>query len=200
MLDEVIDRGIEARGVTAKDGTAKARIERAALNLFIKTSIEGVSTKSLSTLAGVSEGLLYRHFKSKDDLARTLMFEIHTRLTDLVRGHTDQSLDAAIGDIVRDYARLADEDWALFAYHLLYMHRFAGIDDDSPLKAATDLVSFNQSAGRLPNGLAPHVLASMALGVVLQTAQSKVAGVIDQPLSDFIPYWERAVMAVLEDA
>ena len=72
--------------------------------------------------------------------------------------------------------------------------------DDSPLKAATDLVSFNQSAGRLPTGLAPHVLASMALGVVLQTAQSKVAGVIDQPLSDFIPYWERAVMAVLEDA
>ena len=64
MLDEAIDRRIEARGVTAKDGTAKARIERAALNLFIKTSIEGASTKSLSNLAGVSEGLLYRHFKS----------------------------------------------------------------------------------------------------------------------------------------
>lgn len=200
MLEDPMDMRIDARGVTGKDGTAKARIERAALTLFIKTSIEGVSTKSLSGLAGVSEGLLYRHFKSKDDLARTLMYEIHRRLTDLVRQHTDQSLDAAISDIVRDYARLADEDWALFAYHLLYMHRFTGIDDDSPLKAATDLVRFNQAAGRLPTGLAPHVLASMALGVVLQTAQSKVAGVINQPLSDFIPHWERAIMAVLEDA
>jgi len=160
----------DERGVTAAPGTAKARIERAALTLFIERSIEGVSTKSLAALAGVSEGLLYRHFKSKDDLARTLMLSIHTQLTELVRSHAEQSLDAAITDIVRDYARLADEDWPLFAYHLLY------------------------------TSLSPHVLASMSLGVVLQTAQSKVAGAITQPLSDFIPNFERAVMAVLEDA
>lgn len=190
----------DERGVTAVSGTAKARIERAALTLFIETSIEGVSTKSLAALAGVSEGLLYRHFKSKDDLARTLMLAIHTQLTELVRSHADQSLDAAVSDIVRDYARLADEDWPLFAYHLLYLHRFPNLTDDSPLQAATDLVSFNQSAGRLPTAMPAHVLASMALGVVLQTAQSKVAGVITSPLSDFIPNFERAVMAVLEDA
>jgi len=196
MRDTISDE----RGVTAAPGTAKARIERAALTLFIEKSIEGVSTKSLAALAGVSEGLLYRHFKSKDDLARTLMLAIHTRLTELVRGHADQSLDAAVTDIVRDYAALADEDWALFAYHLLYMHRFPNLTDDSPLKAAADLVAFNQGAGRLPNSLPPEILASMALGVVLQTAQSKVAGVLTGPLSDYIPNFERAVIAVLEDA
>ena len=127
------------------------------------------------------------------------MQAIHVKLTDLVRKHIDQSLDAAVIDIVRDYATLADEDWPLFAYHLLYLHRFPTISGDSPLKAATELVAFNQAAGRLSSDLDPHVLASMALGVVLQTAQTKLAGTISQPLSDFIPYFERAVMAVLED-
>jgi len=67
---------LDARGVTADNGTAKARIERAALILFVEKSIEGVSTKSIATRAGVSEGLLYRHFKSKDDLTQLQRMKI----------------------------------------------------------------------------------------------------------------------------
>lgn len=190
----------ERRGVTATAGTSKARIERAALNLFVEKSIEGVSTKSISEMAEVSEGLLYRHFKSKADLSRVLMKTIHNRLTELVRSHMDQPLAAAVSDIVRDYAALADEDWPLFAYHLLYMHRFPKLSDDGPLRAAAELVAFNQSAGRLRSGTSPDLLASMALGVVMQAAQSKLLGADIGPLSDHIDIFERAVMAVLEDA
>jgi len=190
---------LEKRGVTADDGTAKARIERAALNLFVEKSIEGVSTKSIAALAGVSEGLLYRHFKSKADLAQTLMRAIHNQLTALVRRNIGQSLDSAIADIVQDYAALADEDWTLFAYHLLNMHRFPDLSDDGPMRAAADLVQFNQDAGRLPSGVAPDLLASMALGVVLQAAHGKLLGGNIGRLSDHNDKFERAVMAVLED-
>ena len=190
----------ERRGVTATEGTSKARIERAALNLFVEKSIEGVSTKSISEVADVSEGLLYRHFKSKSELSRILMATIHDRLTDMVRGHMDQPLAAAVSDIVRDYAALADEDWPLFAYHLLYMHRFPNISDDSPLRAAADLVRFNQEAGRLRGGISADLLASMALGAVMQAAHSKLLGGDISALSDHIDTFERAVMAVLEDA
>ena len=197
MLNIVKDR----RGVTATDGTSKARIERAALTLFVEKSIEGVSTKSISEYAGVSEGLLYRHFKSKSDLARILMKTIHIRLTELVRRHMNQPLAAAVSDIVNDYVALADEDWPLFAYHLLYMHRFPNLsDEDGPLRAAADLVRFNQAARRLRSGVSPDVLASMALGVVMQAAHSKLLGGDIGPLSDHIDIFERAVMAVLEDA
>lgn len=184
----------------AKPGTAKARIERAALELFVARSIEGVTTKAIAASAGVSEGLIYRHFKSKDDLARQLMAHIHVELTTLVRTHAQQSLNAAVEDIVREYCALADRDWALFAYHLLHMHRFPKLSDDSPLNAAAELIAFNQSAGRLQPGLDPAVLAAMALGVVLQTAQAKIAGAVTAPLSDFIEPFERAVLAVLEDS
>jgi len=130
----------DPRGVTAADGTAKARIERAALHLFVEKSIEGVSTKSIAALAGVSEGLLYRHFKSKADLSQILMQAMHNRLTQMMRENMDQSLEAAVCDIVRDYALLADEDWTLFAYHLLNMHRYPNLAEDGPLRAAADLV------------------------------------------------------------
>ena len=190
----------DPRGITASDGSAKARIERAALILFVEKSIEGVSTKSIAAYARVSEGLLYRHFKSKADLARTLMGAIHDRLTGLVRRNMEQSLDAAVSDIVRDYAALADEDWPLFAYHLLYMHRFPNLAEDGPLRAAAELVRFNQSAGRLPSGAPPELLASMALGVVTQAAHGKLLGANISALSDHIDSFERAVMAVLEDA
>jgi len=193
-------RNQDTRGVTAQAGTAKARIERAALTLFVEKSIEGVSTKSIAEMASVSEGLLYRHFKSKGDLARILMKTIHVRLTELVRGAMNQPLAAAVSDIVRDYAALADEDWSLFAYHLLYMHRFPKLAEDGPLRAATELVQFNQSAGRLRSGIAPELLASMALGVVMQAAHSKLLGGDIGALSDHVDTFERAVMAVLEDA
>ena len=196
MLNIVKDR----RGITATDGTSKARLERAALTLFVEKSIEGVSTKSISEYAGVSEGLLYRHFKSKSDLSRILMKTIHDRLTDLVRGHMNQPLEAAVTDIVRDYVKLADKDWPLFAYHLLYMHRFPNLSEDGPLRAAADLVRFNQGAGRLRSGLSPDLLASMALGVVMQAAHSKLLGGDIGALSDQSEIFERAVMAVLEDA
>ena len=191
---------IETRGVTAPPGTSKARIERAALTLFVEKSIEGVSTKSISELADVSEGLLYRHFKSKGDLSRILMKTIHDRLTELVRGAMDQPLAGAVSDIVRTYTALADEDWPLFAYHLLYMHRFPSLSEDGPLRAAADLVRFNQGAGRLRSGIAPELLASMALGVVMQTAHTKLLGYDIGALSNYADSFERGVMAVLEDA
>jgi len=190
---------LDARGVTADNGTAKARIERAALILFVEKSIEGVSTKSIATRAGVSEGLLYRHFKSKADLAQTLMRAIHQQLTELVRQNIDQSLDAAVSEIIRDYTAAADEDWTLFAYHLLNMHRFPSLSEDGPMRAAADLVRFNQAAGRLPSGVAPDLLASMALGVVTQAAHGKLLGASIGKLSDHSDKFERAVMAVLED-
>jgi len=127
------------------------------------------------------------------------MQAIHNRLTKLVRENISQSLDAAVSDIVRDYTALADEDWTLFAYHLLNMHRFPNLSEDGPLRAAGDLVRFNQDAGRLSSGVAPELLASMALGVVTQAAHGKLLGANIGPLSSHSDKFERAVMAVLED-
>ena len=196
------DTLIDTRGVAAEDGSTKAKIERAALNLFAEHGINGVSTKQIAARAGISEGAIYRHFSGKEALARELMRTIHDRLTDMIR-HAS-SLDAALNEkvqyIVREYCRIADEDWALFRYHILHLHHFPRLGDDpanSPIAAAAELLTEAMDEGHI-KPVDPHLLSAMALGVVVQTAQAKVFGYVTGPLSARADIFARTVLRVLD--
>ena len=174
------------RGVTAKDGTSKARFERAALNLFAGRNIEQVTTREIAAAAGLSEGLLYRYAKSKNDLAADMFFEIHARLGALIRriSTTDGSLKDKAQKIVHDYAACADDDWALFSYHLLNTHRFLRNDrsTDNPVVATEDLLTAAMTDGEIRRE-DPILLAGMTLGVVLQPSLHIAYGRLPGPLS-----------------
>ena len=193
------------RGVSAVDGTNKAKIERAAVWLFAAQGVDGVSTKSIAQQAGVSEGLLYRYFKNKDTLARELMRGIHIRLTEMIMAAAarEESLADQVSFIVRHYCEIADDDWTLFRYHILHLHHFPSLSEgaasdwpQSPHMAAAKLLRGAMEAGVIPKSDA-NMLAAMALGVVLQPAQFKVLGGIEGPLSEHIPLFEKSVLAVL---
>ena len=51
--------------------SAKPRIERAALEVFVRDGVDAATTKAIAAQAGVSEGAIYRHWRSKDELAIT---------------------------------------------------------------------------------------------------------------------------------
>jgi AcrR family transcriptional regulator len=51
---------------------ARGKVERAALDLFAAEGIDGVSIAEIAAAAGVSQGALYRHYPSKDELAWSL--------------------------------------------------------------------------------------------------------------------------------
>ena len=191
----------EVRGISAANGTTKAKIERAALWLFSEHGIDGVSTKSIAAQAGVSEGLIYRYFKNKEDLARELMLAIHIRLTQMIKeaSKNEDELRAQIRHITRRYCEIADDDWTLFRYHILHISRFPGLSETpckSPLGAAARLLKKAMGRGEIAK-MNPDMLAAMALGVVLQPAQSKVLGAIKGPLSARADLFEKGVLAVL---
>jgi len=199
-----------ARGVSAVDGTNKAKIERAALTLFAEHGVDGVSTKSIAQQAGVSEGLLYRYFKNKDTLARELMQAIHIRLTEMIMAASarEDGLADQVSFIVRHYCEIADDDWTLFRYHILHLHHFPSLSDaptedwpNSPHMAAVNLLQRAMDEEAIPQSDAnvhdPNILAAMALGVVLHPAQAKVLGAIEGPLSGHIEVFEKGVLAVL---
>jgi len=97
------------RGVISVDGSKKARIERAALTLFAQNGIDHVTTKAIATAAGVSEGLIYRHFNNKEDLGRTLMLAAHQGLTEIIVDAADMSdIRAQIRHITSRYCEIAD--------------------------------------------------------------------------------------------
>ena len=190
-----------ARGVISVDGSKKARIERAALTLFAQNGIDHVTTKAIASAAGVSEGLIYRHFNNKEDLARTLMGAAHQGLTTIIIEAADlPDICTQIRHITSRYCEIADSDWMLFRYHILYLHRFPNISDDptnNPLSAAKLLIERAMARGDIPTENA-HILAPMALGIVLQTAQAKVLGFVTGPLGDHLDLFVRRIEAVLD--
>lgn len=195
------DAAKNLRGISAKDGTTKAKIERAALHLFADHGVDGVSTKQIAAAAGISEGAIYRHFSGKEELARSMMRAIHDRLTELIRiaDCNQDGLEAKIQFIVTHYCRIADEDWDLFQYHILHLHHFPKLTDgpdDSPIGAAANLLQKSMDAGEI-DPVDPYILAAMALGVVTQAAQAKVFGFIEGPLAARTDLFSKRVMAVL---
>ncbi len=189
------------RGVSAKDGTTKAKIERAALHLFAEHGVDGVSTKQIAGAAGISEGAIYRHFSGKEELARSMMLSIHGRLTEMIvaADEAHETLDEKIKFIVRHYCRIADDDWELFQYHILHLHHFpklADSPDDSPIGASARLLKTAMDKGEI-DPVDPYILSAMALGVVLQAAQAKVFGYVTGPLAARTELFTRRVLAVL---
>ena len=192
-----------SRGVAAPDGSTAARIERAALALFVERGIDAATTREIAAAAGLSEGALYRHFPSKEAIAETLFVAIHERLARLVRGaaRAGTTLGAQADAVVDAYCRTADEDWTLFAYHLLSTAHFLPTPPgaDNPVAAAEEIVAAAMARGEIEGGDAP-LLAAMALGAVLQPALHKAYGRLEGPLTVHAPALKRAVRAVLFSA
>lgn len=196
----------KARGVTAPDGTTKAKIERAALVMFAEHGVDAVTTREIASASGVSEGALYRHYPGKERLAETLFFTIHKKLAAEVRVAAAEGapVHEQAQAVVRAYCRIADEDWPLFSYHLLTTHRFLPraaeaqrADTDNPVAAVAAVIEAAMGRGDLPEGDS-ELKAAMALGVVLQPALHKVYGRIDGSLSSLEDELSNAVIAVLQ--
>jgi len=58
----------------ARPITKKSEVIDAALALFMKKGIKGTTTRDIALRAGIAEGIIYRHFESKAELAE-IIFE-----------------------------------------------------------------------------------------------------------------------------
>lgn len=193
------------RGVIAADGTPMARIERAALVLFAASGIDAVTTRAIATRAGVAEGSIYRHYPSKEALARALFDAIHGRLYELVEDAitgAGDDFEAAVTQVVAVYCEAADRDRTLFEYHLTHMFRFGRIETPGrPDPTALIVRRIKQAMADCdcPRGDA-ELKAAAALGVVLQPAAHRMAGRFSFGLSQQTDSLARASLAALRAA
>jgi len=182
--------------------SAKPRIERGALEAFVTEGVDATTTKTIAARAGVSEGAIYRHWKSKDALALGLFMGCHRRLSTLIaeEAAAASGIKAKAAALVKAYCAVADEDWLLFSFHLLQLHHFLPYyqeDGRDPVTLVEDLIKRAMINAELRPG-DPRVLAAMAIGVITQTAQNKAYGRLgDDALSAHAPLMTAAVQAVL---
>ncbi|HLM10937.1 MAG TPA: TetR/AcrR family transcriptional regulator [Reyranella sp.] len=179
----------------------KARLERAALTLFVARGVAETTTKEIAMAASVAEGTIYRYFPSKEQLALDLFLRHHQGLAEALAEaqRPAKGLRARIEAIVRCYCEWADRDWTLFAYHLLNQHSFLiQVPDDmaNPVTVVRDVISQAMKAGEIPKRNIDLVAAS-AIGVVMQAATYKVYGRFTGDLSDHVRFFADAAWAVL---
>tara|TARA_R110002096_G_scaffold434692_1_gene657472 strand:+ start:109796 stop:110371 length:576 start_codon:yes stop_codon:yes gene_type:complete len=96
----------------------RALIFDAALHLFAEEGIYSSSISKIAKRAGISKGLIYNYFESKEDLLRQLMFDLMDRATELfgIAGKTELSKKDFIG-IIDKSIEVVKEDvqhWKLY--------------------------------------------------------------------------------------
>jgi len=184
-----------------RDGAAtRARITGAALRLFAERGVDGTSVRDIALAAGVAEGALYRHFPSKEALARSLFLEGYAALA----GDAAAILAATRGFEARTTAlvgllcRLYDESPALFAFVLLSQHdHLRHVDSDADgnvVNVVAHLVDDAIAAGEIPPQDAT-LAAAVCLGAALQPAVFHLYGRLAGRLADRAPAIVAAVVA-----
>lgn len=153
----------------------RARIEAAALALFAAKGVDGASTRDIAKAVGVTEGALYRHFASKDELAKALFRDRYGRFAraiETIRGQKTP-FGEKVAALVRFFYASFDDDPDGFAYVLIAQHdHLRDLAPDTPDNAVAALIRLIEdamAAGDIPKGDVA-LAAALALGLVVQPA------------------------------
>lgn len=166
----------------------RGRIETAALELFARKGVDGASMRDIASAVGVTEGALYRHFSSKDELARALFL---TRYGALARGVEDVRAQAPdfphrLDALVKLFADAFDDDPAGFAYVLISQHEhlrdLPSASPDNAVEALGRVFADAMAVGEIPRRDVALVTA-LALGLLVQPAVFRIYGRLAAPPS-----------------
>src|SRR5215471_20243491 len=102
----------------------KDKVDEAAVGLFAARGVDGVSIAEIAAAAGVSQGALYRHYASKEELGWALFSTAYLRTgeeLDRIRASKAEFGDA-VTSMVAHFCALFDADTALFRFMLITQH------------------------------------------------------------------------------
>ena len=179
----------------------RTKVERAAVELFASRGFDGVSIADIAARAGVSQGALYRHYPSKDELGWTLFSTAYLRTggeLDRIRA-TQAEFEESVTAMVAHFCALYDDDPALFRFMLITQHGFLPrIQSGSrtPVDAVADLVSDAVAKNQL-TPIEPALGAAIIMGVILQTATFHIYGRLGGSLTARAPALASAALAAV---
>lgn len=186
-----------------RDGsTTRKRLERCALTLFVKKGITATTIKDIAQKAGVAEGTLYRHYESKDELAKQLYLDAHTHISAEVKEVILKCNDIQqkLKTMVHFFCEKYDEDPIVFNYLLLAQHEQIKALSEKEISAHDIVVSIFNDAIRkkeMPKRDA-QLCAIILLGVLLQAAICRVYNRISRPMVDDSTVLYQAIVNALQ--
>ena len=165
----------------------KDRIEKAALRLFVAQGVAETSIRDIAAAAGVSQGAMYNHYTSKDELAFALFAESWAEMGRELRrcAQTGDTLEAKFTSMVGYVFGLFDEDWirvryVFFARHENLMKMAANVPN--PYLVFRTVIVEAMKRGEIPHK-DPDLANSMVMGAIVQVIDTKILGRIKTNLS-----------------
>lgn len=157
----------------SKPITKLESIEKTAIQLFASYGIKQVTIKEIASKSKCSEGALYRHYKSKEEMA----WELYKREVEIFGKKLRNILNSGLafpdklGSAVELFYKLFDEDQTKFSFILLSKYNFSKsrkIDPDlNPFNLVTNLIKIAVKRNEI-NIDNPELYSAMILGLVLQ--------------------------------
>lgn len=174
-----------------RDGSkTKELIEKTALRLFVKKGFTETTIRDIASAAKLSEGALYRHYGSKDELGWALFSENFTGLAQeldrVQRRH--RTLKAKLDAMIRHFCTFFDKDSVLFSYLLLTQHvqlQRVTADMPHPMLVLRSAIAAGMARREIPKR-DPDVATSMVMGMVLQVAVNRIYGRVKMSLSELV--------------
>ena len=161
-------------------GDTKSRIEAEALRLFVDKGVAETSIRDIALAVGFSDGALYRHYASKDELVWWMFkssFESYARIMAGIAAREATSR-GKVTAMVQGFCNLFDEDSRLFRFLLLVQHgQLDRVTPDmpNPVETVRGVIVEAMARGEIPKGDA-DLATAMVMGIILQTATFKVYG------------------------
>lgn len=164
----------------------KERIERAALELFVKQGVNGTSIRDVAKMAGVSQGAMYNHYESKEDLA----FELFTRGwsemgAELRRlSQADKRLREKLEAMIEYVFDRFDKDWTMVSFVFFSRHdhlRRVSVHLPNPYLAFRKVIVDGVAKREIPRQDLEFA-TSMVIGAIIQVIDTKILGRIEGKL------------------
>ncbi|MCA9311302.1 MAG: TetR/AcrR family transcriptional regulator [Phycisphaerales bacterium] len=192
---------VNDRGQSETTGNTRDNLIAAAVRLAAAHGTDA-SVRTITREAGVTEAMLYRHFKNKDDLWRDIYTRIVTEMIDEKRAlmHTDEPLSVRLREWIRLTYAYYDGNRDAFTYVLLMPHAFTeklGTVCTRQGEMLRDLIVKGQRADECRADLDPDLAVSHFGGLMLNIPRLINAGQLPGPAMRHVDDVADAVHRVL---
>lgn len=186
----------------ADQNGVQARVETAAIKLFVESGVAETSMRNIARAAGVSLGAIYVYHKSKEELAEAVFGRIFTEIA------VELSKAAASGDTLRDKLhamidlayRRAEEDPNSIGFLFLSRQQFAkttGSSERNPFVVFRTVIEDAMKSGEIPS-MDPIIATALVVGAINQVVDTKMIGHLHYSLTDQVDTVTGACMRLLQ--
>jgi len=178
---------VHSHSVMPRLTSTKDLIERAALRLFVEHGVAETSIKEVAQAANVSQGAMYNHYVSKDELAWQLFAANFSEIGHALRHLADEhdTLETQIRAMIRFVFERFKEDWLLVTYVFFARHHHLRRVDrkmGNPYLAFRSVISRAMKRGEIPTG-DPDLATSLVTGAIIQVIDTRILGRIPGDLT-----------------